>query len=392
MDKENSILYVSYDGILEPLGRSQVLAYLERLSTENKIFLISFEKKADLKNLSLVKKIRDICLVNNIEWKPLKYHKKPTLLATMFDILLGTLLSTFFSIKHSIDIIHIRSYIPGLMVILLKVLLKKKLIFDMRGFWADEKADRSGWNRQGRTYIFFKALERLLINHSDHIVCLTRESKTILSDLYNVDQAKISVIPTCVDQSTFYPKIKKRKNILVFGHLGSVDTAYDIDPVLEFIKTISTSLDVRIDFFNKGDHDFIEERCGAFNLTSSTFSINNVDREDLSDYLSKIDIGCFYAKENFSIKASMPTKIGEFLSCGKPILCNAFNSDIRDLIEVNKIGLLYNLDASDPETMKSNLLMLLEDHDLSKRCEQLASSFFTLDKGVELYKEIYRSI
>ena len=125
MDKENSILYVSYDGILEPLGRSQVLAYLERLSTENKIYLISFEKKADLKNLSLVKKIKDICLVNNIEWKPLKYHKKPTLLATMFDILLGTLFSTFLSIKHSIDIIHIRSYIPGLMVLLLKVLLKK---------------------------------------------------------------------------------------------------------------------------------------------------------------------------------------------------------------------------------------------------------------------------
>ena len=61
MDTENSILYVSYDGILEPLGRSQVLAYLEGLSNRNKIYLISFEKKADLNDPSLVKKIKDVC-------------------------------------------------------------------------------------------------------------------------------------------------------------------------------------------------------------------------------------------------------------------------------------------------------------------------------------------
>ena len=39
-----SILYISYDGILEPLGQSQVLSYLERLSKDRDIYLISFEK------------------------------------------------------------------------------------------------------------------------------------------------------------------------------------------------------------------------------------------------------------------------------------------------------------------------------------------------------------
>lgn len=392
MDTENSILYVSYDGILEPLGRSQVLAYLEGLSNRNKIYLISFEKKADLNNPSLIKTIKDICLVNNIEWKPFTYHKRLTFIATIFDILVGTLFSTFLTIKHSINIIHIRSYIPGLMVLISMILLKKKLIFDMRGFWADEKADRSGWRRQGRTYKFFKTFERFLIEHSDHIVCLTKESKMILLNSYSVNKDLVSVIPTCVDQSIFYPKKKKNKDITVFGHLGSVDTAYDIDPVLEFIKIISSSLDVRIDFFNKGNHSFIKERCSVLGLKSNLFSIKDVDRTDLSDHLSQIDIGCFYAKENFSIKASMPTKIGEFLSCGKPILCNGFNNDVKDLIEVNKVGLLYDLDNSDIEMINLSLMKLLEDPDLSKRCELLASSLFSLDRGIELYKQIYRSV
>jgi hypothetical protein len=38
------ILYISYDGILEPLGQSQVLSYQEILAKSHQIILISFEK------------------------------------------------------------------------------------------------------------------------------------------------------------------------------------------------------------------------------------------------------------------------------------------------------------------------------------------------------------
>lgn len=40
-------LYLSYTGLLEPLGRSQILAYLSRLSDEYKFTIVSFEKAAD---------------------------------------------------------------------------------------------------------------------------------------------------------------------------------------------------------------------------------------------------------------------------------------------------------------------------------------------------------
>ena len=41
------LLYLAYDGMLEPLGQSQVLAYLERLAAERPIHLLSFEKAED---------------------------------------------------------------------------------------------------------------------------------------------------------------------------------------------------------------------------------------------------------------------------------------------------------------------------------------------------------
>ena len=53
MIKKHAILYISYDGMLEPLGQSQVIPYLGMLSKKYKIFLISFEKKLNVDQILL---------------------------------------------------------------------------------------------------------------------------------------------------------------------------------------------------------------------------------------------------------------------------------------------------------------------------------------------------
>ena len=47
-----NVLYISYDGMLEPLGQSQVLSYLKLLASDRSIHLISFEKAADWANVA----------------------------------------------------------------------------------------------------------------------------------------------------------------------------------------------------------------------------------------------------------------------------------------------------------------------------------------------------
>ena len=48
-------LYVSYDGLLDPLGQSQVLPYVEALAKSHEITVLSFEKnersKDEINNL-----------------------------------------------------------------------------------------------------------------------------------------------------------------------------------------------------------------------------------------------------------------------------------------------------------------------------------------------------
>jgi hypothetical protein len=84
-----TVLYLSYDGLMEPLGQSQVWQYLSGLSENHHIFLISFEKRADWENESERARIKAAVAAKGVTWKPLRYHKRPSALATAFDIAQG---------------------------------------------------------------------------------------------------------------------------------------------------------------------------------------------------------------------------------------------------------------------------------------------------------------
>ena len=77
-----AVLYISYDGMLEPLGQSQVIAYLERLTDAAAIHLVSYEKPADWAREDRREALSARLSAAGIAWHPLTYHKTPTLPAT----------------------------------------------------------------------------------------------------------------------------------------------------------------------------------------------------------------------------------------------------------------------------------------------------------------------
>ena len=63
------VLYISYDGILEPLGFSQVFRYLEKISSKQiEITLITFEKKINLKDKEKLNELKQLNTKSNINW------------------------------------------------------------------------------------------------------------------------------------------------------------------------------------------------------------------------------------------------------------------------------------------------------------------------------------
>jgi hypothetical protein len=86
LGNQKKILFISYDGMTDPLGQSQVIPYLQGLSKAGyQIFLLSCEKKQVYEqNKAAIQQLLD---ESKIKWIPLNYTK-PHPLFLRFWILL----------------------------------------------------------------------------------------------------------------------------------------------------------------------------------------------------------------------------------------------------------------------------------------------------------------
>ena len=72
--KRQKILFISYDGMTDPLGQSQVLPYLTNLAKLNyEIHILSTEKEENFKKNRDI--IYDIVKESNIKWFHINYTK-----------------------------------------------------------------------------------------------------------------------------------------------------------------------------------------------------------------------------------------------------------------------------------------------------------------------------
>jgi glycosyltransferase involved in cell wall biosynthesis len=84
------------------------------------------------------------------------------------------------------------------------------------------------------------------------------------------------------------------------------------------------------------------------------------------------------------------TKAAEFLACGRPIFVNSLQGDFGSLVKANSVGVVTLGSSSDEvEDYVSQILNLLADPDLGRRCRALAETSFNLNNGVARLLEIY---
>ena len=131
------VLYISYDGMTDPLGQSQVIPYLTGLAKRgHRITVRSCEKRHHFALLH--ERCEKDFADSGIAWVHVPYSKRPPVLSTYFDLARMRRLGNKLSAGRQLDIVHCRTILSTLVGQGLARRLGAKLIFDMRGFWADE--------------------------------------------------------------------------------------------------------------------------------------------------------------------------------------------------------------------------------------------------------------
>lgn len=398
-------LFISYNGASEPLMRSQGIPYLKGLTEKGvKCYLLSFEKQ--IKNIDKVKKELGLY---GIKWNYLKYHKRPTLPATLFDITAGMLIGLYIVVSKNINIVHSRGTVPAVMGYAIARLTGKKFIFDVRGLMAEEYVDGGVWKKNSFLYKLTLYIEKKILCHTDKIVVLTENIKDFLikSDYLQKDGIKskdITIVPCCVDIERFDAKSDlteelKRKYKLsgkfIFLYIGSVGTWYLLDEMIDFfIAAKSLINNAHFMVLTHVDKNMVISTWERRGLSSGDITIDNAEFCDMPYLIKLANVGLFFIKPCFSKRFSSPTKLAEYLACGLPVIINSGIGDTEKIVSDNRIGIVVK-DFNKKEYLdktKELLRLLEEDKELPKRCRLAAEKYLSLDIGVERYHKIYREL
>jgi glycosyltransferase involved in cell wall biosynthesis len=390
------VLYISYDGMLEPLGQSQVLAYLEKLAPGRRIHLVSFEKPGDWRQLRARDAIAKRIAAAGIRWHPMRYHKSPSAPATAYDIAAGSIAVVALAARHQLSVVHARSYIPGLMALAVKRIRGAAFLFDMRGLWADERVDGGLWPAGGRLFRAAKNAERRLLLAADHVVALTHASEAEIRRFPYLAQRMppISVIPTCADLERFTISGPLNRDPFVLGYVGSAGTWYMLDEMLRcFLHLREKKPDARLLIVNRNDHGLIRARAAAQSIRPAAMELVAAAHGEVPALIVRMTAAMALYKPVYSRVACAPTKLAEYLGCGVPVLGNAAVGDVAEVLEERRVGLALR-GFSDAELRKGidGVVKLTEQSGVQERCRQAAVDLFSLERGVAAYDAIYRGL
>ena len=405
-----SVLYISYDGMTDPLGQSQVLPYLKGLSNRgHRITILSCEKQRGLRDLRA--ETAAALSAHGIEWHFIPYSKRPPVVSTGYDLSRMYRRAARLVREDAFDIVHCRTVLSTLIGHRLKTRFGIKLVFDMRGFWADERVEGDLWNLSnpvyGLLYKFFKGKERRYFREADHVIALTERAKAVIEDVneHSATRPPVKVIPCCVDLDHFSgatvdenhvraraAKLGLDENDFVVIYLGSLGTRYMLREMLEFFAEVAGAREnARFLFVTRDEHERITALAEEVGIDPGRILITSSTYDEVPSLIRLADVAVFFIKTGFSAKAVSPTKQAELLGMGVPLVCNAGIGDCDRLIAETGAGLvLEELARKGYVEVAGQLDRLVEIPGPQLRA--VAERFFSLESAVVKYDSVSEAL
>lgn len=398
-------LYLSYDGLLDQLGASQILPYLLSLAdTGYRFTVVSFEKPerfaADGEAMQLFLADRGIA------WAPRRFTRGGAL--GKIKDLLGMYRGALAAARASgATIVHARGHPAAQVARFVQRRTGARFLFDFRGLWADERVDKGGWNlarlRDRLQYRYFKRKERALLAAADQIVVLTEAVVPEVRRLGAGTATPITVIPCCADFAHFplatrATRVAARvraglpEEALVLGYLGSIGQMYRIDAVCRlFAQAAARRSDVWMLFITR-DHAELERITAQLpSALRERIRAMSATREEVPQLLAGLDVLISFIQPSYARTAASPTRLAESFATGVPVIANAGVGDVAAHVAQFDAGALA--DPESPASIEEAVARL--DAVRTKggtRLRKLAEPVLGLEFAAQRYRAVYAAL
>lgn len=414
-------LYLCYFGLREPLVQTQVLPYLRQLRRDGvEVSLLTFEPGwpeawPEAERRRWAESLRE----EGIRWLARRYHKRPTLPATLYDIGAGVWAAARLGWRAPLDVLHARSYVAALMGRLARPLTRSRLIFDIRGLMAEEYVDAGAWPAQGLLFRLTKAAERWLLGSADGFVVLTHRARALLFPSATGAGAEnewatgeseaqgrpVAVIPCCVDLAQYRLAdaagraaarlklgVEGRRVIAYVGSLGGRYLTQETLALLAEARRQDPTTFALI--LTQREAAAAAQQLRARGFDEADSRVLSVAPSEVPAYLAAADAALSLIKPCYSKQASSPTKIAEYLACGVPVISTAGIGDLDDLLARERVGVvLGGFTPADYAAALRAIDELRAAPESRAHCRRVAAAHFDLESvGGARYRRLYQRL
>lgn len=397
-------MFATYNGLLDPLGSSQILPYLERLHREWPVHVLSFERSEVLADRPSLEAMGRRTASAGIKWSWLRYHKRPSLPAKVFDLGAGIFALRRILAHRTVGLIHARGYLP--MALAIRATRRIPILFDIRGLQPEEYVDGGLWREGELKWRLAKASEKTFFRRAAGAVVLTRNILPVVQERFALEGRcpPVSVIPCCVDLGRFTfdegARAERRAQLgiadpaVAFVYSGTIGTWYMPEEMARFVRAFKTSTGrpVFLLWMVNNEHERVRAASRAAGLDASEFTVLSSSARDVPAYLSAADAALALIQPSFSKRASSPTKYAECLAMGLPLIICRDVGDGNDLEDLGgAVTVSSKCEESDLAAASERLTTLMTRG--RSHFRRVASQLFDVDRvGVPAYRALYEKL
>jgi glycosyltransferase involved in cell wall biosynthesis len=265
---------------------------------------------------------------------------------------------------------------------------------------AEEYVDAGRWRQGGVPFRITKWIERVALARADGIVVLTERVRRQLFGEQPV--ASVFVIPCCADLEALSRVAADRdrtraelglRGEVVMAYVGKFGGWYMAgDMAAFFVSARRLSPELHFLILTQSDQAEIRRELKQHGAAGGC-TIAFAPPEEIGRYLAAADFGLSFIAPAPSKASSSPTKIGEYLGAGLPVLSTAGVGDLDALITPEVGVLLATHSDSSYRSAWKRMLELLDDGDAADRCRSLARARLSLgDVGIPRYLALYEFV
>lgn len=398
-------LYLTFDGLLEPLGASQIVRPVIGLARRGLAYtILSLEKREDLRDRARVRALERDLRDADVRWVAAPYETGGGARNVATNVRRALALAYAEARRGDVALLHARAHLSAAVAWTVRRTTGLPYLFDFRGYWVDEQREQGKWVTQPAAYRIAKLGERMLVRDAAAVVCLTDlATHDVRCGGLGRAPRHVVTITTVADYREFTRSGSTERvprglrallsDKLVVGYIGALNPSYATDASLELFRRVA---DQRSDahllcLTRQGDE--LRRSLERHGIPSGQVTLTDAPHEHLVQWLRLVDWGLLLLNSPFAKRGSMPTKLAEWFAAGVRPVQHGCNSEVSAWVRRAGSGLvLGSLSQRELKAAAEHIATTPRDEVAIWRARELTETHFGLEAGIEGYTTLLRQL